>query len=149
MLMILAAPLALLAAIVLPGPLSRVAGIAALTIVVGLTWRAAMVGSVDLMLLIGGAMLARRFGFPKPVSVIWARRFAKGFCAFIMVEFGVFALAVANLTGDAVDALPFGLGMLLAGLALAKLVMRQKQLFAPEGGRDFATAPSQPALTYA
>jgi hypothetical protein len=147
---VLAAPLLLLVAIVLPSPLSRLAGLAALAVVVGLTWRAAMMGSVDLMLLTGGAMLARRFGFPKPVSVIWARRFAKAFTGFVFVEFGVFALLVANLTGDAVDALPFALGMLLSGVALAKLMSRrQAQVFARQGTGRLVSVPSQASLSCA
>ena len=122
MLMMLAAPLFLFGAVALPAPLSRLAGLAVIAIVVGLTWRAAMIGSFDLMMLMGGAMLARRFGFSRPVSVLWARRVAKAFCGFIFLEFGLFALVVANYTGDAVYALPFDLGMLLSGLALAKLM---------------------------
>ena len=150
MLLMLAAPFFLLAAIALPGPLSRLAGIAVLAIVVGLTWRAAMIGSVDLMLLMGGAILARRFGFPRPISVIWARRFAEAFCGFIFLEFGVFALLVANLTGDAVDALPFDLGMLLSGIALAVVVLRrQKQLFARSGAGSFISASPQASLSCA
>ena len=146
--MMLAAPLFLLAAIVLPAPLSRLAGVAVLAVLVGLTWRAAMVGSVDLVLLMGGAMLARRFGFPKPVSMIWARRLAKAFVGFVFAEFAICALLVANYTGDATYALPFDLGMLLAGLALVKLVSNHRQASAPNR-REFLIPPSQPSLTYA
>jgi hypothetical protein len=130
MLIMLAVPFFLLAAVVLPGPLARLAGVVVLAIVVGLTWRAAMVGSVDLMLLLGGAALARRFGFPKPIAVLQVRRVVVGFVGFIFLEFGAFALLIANFTGDAVDALPFDLGLLLSGLALAVLVSRGQGLFA-------------------
>src|SRR5437016_144097 len=114
MLMMLAAPLFLLAAVALPGPLARLAGVVVLAVVVGLTWRAAMIGSFDLMLLMGGATLARRFGFAKPIAVVRARRVAVAVMGSIFLEFGAFALLIANMTGDAVDALPFDLGLLLS-----------------------------------
>ena len=141
MLMMLAAPLFLLAAVALPAPLSRVAGAVVLAIVVGLTWRAAMIGSIDVMLLMGGATLARRFGFPRPIAAIHARRIAAAFIAFIWVEFGVFALLVANYTSDAVYALPFDLGFLLSGLAFAFLVSRrQGHVFTRIGAGDRVSA---------
>jgi len=141
MLIMLAAPLILLAAVALPGPVARLAGVGVLAIVVGMTWRAAMIGSLDLMLLMGGAALARRFGFSKPIAVIRARRVAVGAAAFMFLQFGAFALLVVNLTGDAVDALPFDLGMLLGGLALAKLMSRRReQVFARKGAGNLVYA---------
>jgi hypothetical protein len=134
MLMMLVAPLFLLAAVALPAPLSRLAGVFVLAIVVGLTWRAAMIGSIDLMLLMGGAALARRFGFVKRIAAVQARRMGAAFIAFICVEFGAFALLIANYTGDAVYALPFDLGFFLSGLAFAFLVSRrQGQVFTRTG----------------
>lgn len=127
MLMMLAAPLFVFAAVMLPAPLSRLAGVAIVALVVGLTWRAAMVGGVDVMLLLGGAMLARRFGFPKPIAAVRAKRVAAAFMAFVAAEFGVFALIVANYTGDASYALPFDLGFLLSALAFAVLISRRQE----------------------
>jgi hypothetical protein len=145
MLIALAVPVFLLAAIALPAPLSRLAGVFVLAILVGLTWRAAMIGSLDLMLLMGGAALARRFGFAKPVAVVRARRLAAAFIAFTFLEFGVFALLIANMTGDGVDALPFDLGLLLSGLAFAFFVSRrQGRAFVPNSVRNPVSA-SPPA----
>jgi hypothetical protein len=138
----LAAPFLLFAAVTLPARLARLAGAVVFAIVVGLTWRAAMIGSLDLMLLMGGATLARRFGFPKPVSIVHARRIAVAFVAFISLEFGAFALLIANLTGDAVDALPFDLGFLLSGLALAVLLSRGKLQLFTRGGLGSMVWPS-------
>ena len=150
MLLMLAAPLFLLAAVALPAPLSRLAGVAALAIVVGLTWRAAMIGGVDLMLVLGGAALARRLGFPKPIAFARARRIAAGFVGFIFLEFGVFALLVTNTTGDAVYALPFDLGFLLSGLALALLLSRsQLQVFTRRTTGSLVIGSPQATLTFA
>ena len=145
MLMMLAAPFLLLTAVVLPTPLSRLAGVVVIAILVGLTWRAAMIGSVDVMMLMGGAMLARRFGFPGPVSMIWARRVAKTVCGIVALEFGVFALLLASYTGNAVSALPFALGMLLSGLALAKLMRRRQEGLAGNGTASLVPASPQAA----
>ena len=150
MLIMLAAPLFLLAAVTLPAPVARLAGVVVLAIVVGLTWRAAMIGSVDLMLLMGGAALARRFGFPKPVSMVHARRVARAFIAFIFLEFGVFALLIANYTADAAYALPFDLGFLLSGLALAVLLSRGKlQLFSRNRLAGIVSSSAQASLNCA
>jgi hypothetical protein len=150
MLVALAVPLFLLAAVALPAPMSRLAGVVVLAIVVGFTWRAAMIGSLDLMLLMGGAALARRFGFAKPIAVVRARRLAAAFIAFTFLEFGVFALLIANMTGDAVDALPFDLGLLLSGLAFAFFVSRrQGQVFARNGVRNPVSASAQASFTWA
>jgi len=131
MLIMFAVPLVMLAAVAFPPFLSRVAVLAVIAIVVGLTWRAAMIGSVDLMLVMGGAALARRFGFPKQVSVIRARRIAVAFMGFIFLEFGAFAVVVTNYTGDATYALPFDLGMLLSGVTLALLLSRRQGQIVP------------------
>ena len=150
MLLILAAPLFLLAVVALPAPLSRLAGLAVLAIVVGLTWRAAMIGGVDLMLVLGGAALVRRFGFLKQIAFVGARRIAAGFVGFIFLEFGVFALLVADTTGDAVYALPFDLGFLLSGLALGLfLSRRQVQVFTRRATGSLVIASPQTALTFA
>ena len=150
MLIMLAVPLFLFAAVALPGPLARLAGVVVLAIVVGLTWRAAMIGSLDLMLLMGGATLARRFGFPKPIAVVRARRVAMAFVGFIFAEFGAFALLIANFTGDTVVALPFDLGLLLSGLALAFLVSRrQEQVLTRKGAGSLVSASPQASLTCA
>lgn len=130
MFLMLVGPFFLLAAIALPGPFSRLAGIAVLAILVGITWRAAVIGSFDLFVLMAGATLARRFGFPKPVAVVRARRIAVAFIAFLGLEFGACALLIGALTRNAVDALPFDLGLLVCGIALAVFVSRgQEQVF--------------------
>ncbi|HEX3430564.1 MAG TPA: hypothetical protein VHT03_06730 [Rhizomicrobium sp.] len=142
MLFMLAGPFFLLAAIALPGPFSRLAGIVVLAVLVGITWRAAAIGSFDLLLLTGGATLARRFGFAKPIAVVRARRIAAAFLGFLGLEFGTCALLIANLTGDAADALPFDLGLLLSGVALAVFVSRNhEQVFTrrPAGSLVFAS----------
>ena len=150
MLIMLAVPLFLFAAVALPGPLARLAGVVVLAIVVGLTWRAAMIGSLDLMLLMGGATLARRFGFAKPIAVVRARRVAMAFVSFIFIEFGAFALLVANFTGDAVDALPFDLGLLLSGLTLAVLLSRhRRQTFTRSGTESLVSASPRAPFTWA
>lgn len=144
MLMMLAAPLLILAAVMLPASLSRLAGIAIIALVVGLTWRAAMVGGVDLMLLFGGAALARRMGFSKPIAAVRAKRVAAAFMAFVCAEFGVFALIVANYTGDATYALPFALGFLLSGLAAVALLSRRpKQASSNNFAGSLASASAQ------
>lgn len=144
MLMMLAGPLFLLAAITLPGPFSRLAGIMVLAILVGVTWRVAVVGSFDLLLLIGGASVARRLGFPKPIAVVRARRVAVACIAFVGLEFGTCALLTAGLTGNAVDALPFDLGLLLSGAALAAFVSRrQEQVLTLKPAGSFVSASPQ------
>ena len=127
MLLMFVAPLFLLASVALPAPLSRLAGVVFLATMVGLTWRAAMIGSIDLMLLMGGATLARRFGFPRPIAAVRARRIAMAGMVFVFVEFGLFALLVANYTGTAIEALPFDFGFLLSGLALALFLSRGRE----------------------
>jgi hypothetical protein len=126
MMIVLIAPLFLLAVVALQGLISRLIGVGVLALFAGLTWSTAVIGCFDLLLFMGVAALARRLGLPNSLSADWVRRVAAVFSGLVCLEFGAFALLIANRMGGAVDALPFDLGMLLCGLALAALLRRRQ-----------------------
>jgi len=125
---VLVAPLFLLAVVALPGPISRLIGVGALALCAGLTWSTALIGCFDLLLLMGGAALAGRLGFSNSLHADWVRRIAAVFSGLVCLEFAAFSLLITNRMGGAVYALPFDLGVLLSGLAFAVLLSRRAEV---------------------
>ena len=147
MLIMLAAPLLVLVSVALPAPLSRFVGISILAVIFGLTWRAAIIGGIDVALMLAGVALARRSGVAKLIAAICAKRVAAAFMAFLATEFGVIALLTANITGDPTFALPFDLGLFLSGLAFAVFMGRGRERdFTRENAGNFGTASSLASL---
>jgi len=113
MTLMLIAPLLLLALAILPGPISRLVGVrfaatllfstgfVVLPVLVGLTWRAVLMGGCDAMLLLAGAALTKRMGFSRHVSKVWMKRLAIAASGFLSLAFGVLALMLTALTGAA------------------------------------------------
>ena len=136
---VLAAMMFLLAFFVLPGPISRLlgakfaamflatTGVFVLPVILGVTWRGALVGGCDIAVLLGGAALARRFAFPQETCVFWARRIAAVISAGLFAFFSVLALMVASLAGRVIDTLPYDFLALVCGIVFAMLLSRCRE----------------------
>lgn len=137
MLTILAAPAFVLATLVLPGSVSRVVGanfaaaflattgVVVVPVVLGLTWQAVLSGGCDAALLLTGARLASRAPFLREYCAIWMKRIALLFSAVLFLALAALALLAATLTGHAVDAMPFGFGVIMSGIAAAMLLSKR------------------------
>jgi hypothetical protein len=153
MIALLASPLFLLVFAVLSGPISRLIGakVAAgilfctgavvLPVLVGITWRVALMGGCDVAVLLAGAAWTRRFAFPPGIPPVWLRRLAAVVCGVLCFLFAALALLETYLTAAAVSALPFEFGLLMSGVALAVFLSRgHKHVFTRRGTGSLVSA---------
>src|SRR5579871_4027845 len=131
MITVLVAPLFLLLLIFFDGPVSRLigakiaatvlfsTGLVIVPVVTGLTWQTAIAGVCDLAVLLGGAALARGAGAATRTCGLWMRRMTLAFSAFLFLSFAGLAPIAILLGGISTDAVTFGFGLLISGIAFA------------------------------